>query len=165
MPANTCRSLVAATLAFVCAWSSSAAAQTSSTVAGTVKDTQGGIIPGATVTFISESRGTTFAPGRRVATGDFVISNIPADTYTIQRHDGRVQDDSSATASRSAPGERVAVGTVTIEVGTLAETVARHRRQRRSFRRRPASKSFTDHDGIGREPSRCRTPLLRAVRA
>ncbi len=78
MPANTCRSLViAATLAFVCALTSPAAAQTSSTVAGTVKDTQGGIIPGATVTLVSESRGTTFE-GQSGATGDFVISNIPA---------------------------------------------------------------------------------------
>ena len=30
------------------------------TVTGTVKDAQGGIIPGATVTLVSETRGTTF---------------------------------------------------------------------------------------------------------
>ncbi len=97
------------------------AAQTSSTVAGTVKDTQGGIIPGATVTLISEARGTTF---EAVAggTGDFVVSNVPADTYTI-----RVTMDGFKTTERKGVsvslGERVAVGSIAIEVGTLAETV------------------------------------------
>ena len=77
-----------------------------STVAGTVKDTQGGIIPGATVTLVSETRGTTF---ESVAgnTGDFVISNVPADTYTI-----RVTMDGFKTTERKGVpvslGERVA---------------------------------------------------------
>ena len=122
MAARTLRALiVSATLAFVCAAADPAFSQTSSTVAGTVKDTQGGIIPGATVTLISESRGTTF---EAVAggTGDFVISNVPADTYTI-----RVTMDGFKTTERKgipvSLGERVAVGSIAIEVGTLAETV------------------------------------------
>src|SRR5688572_2468521 len=119
MPANTFRALiVSATFAIVCALAGPLAAQTSSTVAGTVKDTQGGIIPGATVTLISETRGTTFdaVAGN---TGDFVISNVPADTYTI-----RVTMDGFKTTERKgisvSLGERVAVGSVTVEVGTLA---------------------------------------------
>jgi len=32
---------------------------TTGTIAGTVTDTQGGVIPGATVTLVSETRGTT----------------------------------------------------------------------------------------------------------
>ena len=122
MPANKFRALaLAATLAIICVLNVSAAAQTSSTVAGTVKDTQGGIIPGATVTLVSETRGTTF---EAVAgnTGDFVISNVPADTYTI-----RVTMDGFKTTERKGVpvslGERVAVGSIAIEVGTLAETV------------------------------------------
>lgn len=84
MPASAFRALiVSAALAIVCAFSGSAAAQTSSTVAGTIKDAQGGIIPGATVTLISETRGTTFE-GVAGSTGDFVISNVPADTYTVR---------------------------------------------------------------------------------
>ena len=54
------------------------------TVSGTVKDAQGGVIPGATVTLISESKGTLSAPVTTNATGDFVFPNITADTYTIQ---------------------------------------------------------------------------------
>jgi len=104
---------------FGIAWS--AAAQATGTVAGTVKDSQGGIIPGATVTLVSETRGTTFDTTSG-ATGDFVLSNVPGDVYTV-----RVSMDGFKTSERKgvnvSPGDRVAVGTVTIEVGTLAETV------------------------------------------
>jgi hypothetical protein len=122
MPANRFRALIlSAAVAIICAMAAPLAAQTSSTVAGTVKDTQGGIIPGASVTLVSETRGTTF---ETVAgnTGDFVISNVPADTYTI-----RVTMDGFKTTERKGVpvslGERVAVGSIAIEVGTLAETV------------------------------------------
>ena len=70
-------------VALVFGFALSAAAQTSSTVAGTVKDAQGLTIPGATVTLISESRGTTFET-QAGTTGDFVVSNVPADTYTVR---------------------------------------------------------------------------------
>jgi hypothetical protein len=122
MPLTRFRAFILfAALAMVCVFSGSAVAQTSSTVAGTVKDTQGGIIPGATVTLVSETRGTTF---EAVAgnTGDFVISNVPADTYTV-----RVTMDGFKTTERKgipvSLGERVAIGSIAIEVGTLAETV------------------------------------------
>ena len=53
------------------------------TVLGTVKDAQGGVIPGATVTLISEARGTRSAPVVTNASGDFVFANVTADTYTV----------------------------------------------------------------------------------
>jgi hypothetical protein len=96
-------------------------AQTTATVTGTVKDDQGGVIPGATVTLISEGRGTTLET-QSIANGDFVFSNIIADTYTV-----RVAMDGFKTSERKgvavSPGDRVAVGTLSLEVGTLAETV------------------------------------------
>ena len=49
-----------------------------------MKDAQGGVIPGATVTMISDTRGTTSAPVVTNTDGDFVVPNIAADTYTIQ---------------------------------------------------------------------------------
>ena len=94
---------------------------TTSTVSGTVKDAQGGVIPGATVTLISEGRGTTFVvvSGN---TGDFVVANIPGDTYTV-----RVEMDGFKTTERKgvtvSPGERASVGTLAIDVGALSETV------------------------------------------
>jgi hypothetical protein len=113
--------MAAAITAIIFGFASSAAAQATATIAGTVKDTQGGGIPGATVTLISENRGTTIE-GLSGATGDFVITNIPGDTYTI-----RVSLSGFKTTERSgvaaSPGDRVAVGTLTIEVGAVAETV------------------------------------------
>ncbi|MEO7191008.1 MAG: carboxypeptidase-like regulatory domain-containing protein [Vicinamibacterales bacterium] len=98
-----------------------ASAQTSATITGTVKDGQGGTVPGATVTLLSERRGTSqntiTAP-----TGDFTFSNVAGDTYTV-----RVTMDGFKTSERkgiaASPGDRVVVGTLTIEVGALAETV------------------------------------------
>src|ERR1700674_1566251 len=54
---------------------------TTGSIAGTVKDVQGGVIPGATVTLISDSQGTK-TPVVTDATGDFVFVNIRPDTYT-----------------------------------------------------------------------------------
>ncbi len=66
------------------------------TLAGTVKDQQGGVVPGATVTLISQTQGTRSAPVVTNATGDFVIPNINADTYTV-----RVEMPSFKTLNRT----------------------------------------------------------------
>jgi hypothetical protein len=98
-----------------------AAQATTGTIAGSVKDAQGGVIPGATITLVSEGRGTSIV-AQTNATGDFVVPNIPGDIYTV-----RVAMDGFKTTERKgvrvSPGDRVAVGTVTIEQGALAETV------------------------------------------
>src|SRR5216683_3758166 len=54
------------------------------TVSGTVKDVQGGVIPGATVTLISEAQGTRSSSVVTNESGDFVFVNMAADTYTIE---------------------------------------------------------------------------------
>src|SRR5207302_255681 len=56
---------------------------TTGSVAGTVKDVQGGVVPGATVTLISDTRGAKSAPVVTNETGDFVFPNVGGDTYTI----------------------------------------------------------------------------------
>jgi hypothetical protein len=92
------------------------------TITGTVKDTQGGVIPGATVTLISATRGTTSTPVVTGASGDFVFPNVTADSYTIQ-----VEMPSFSTLRRSgvdvSPGSIVALGTLTIQVGGTSEVV------------------------------------------
>ena len=56
-----------------------AAAQlTTGSLAGVVKDAQGGVIPGATVTLVSETRATRSVPIVTNATGDFVRARILA---------------------------------------------------------------------------------------
>src|SRR5438552_1757536 len=84
------------------------------TVVGTVKDAQGGVIPGATVTIVSDTRGTRSTPVVTNATGDFVVPNVTADTYTVE-----VTMPSFKTLQRSgiqvSAGERVTVGALMIE--------------------------------------------------
>jgi hypothetical protein len=95
---------------------------TTGSVGGTVKDAQGGVVPGATVVLISEARGTRSEPATTNATGDFVFPNVTVDTYTIE-----VTMPSFKTLKRTgvpvSAGSRVTVGTLTIDVGGAAETV------------------------------------------
>ena len=53
------------------------------TVLGTVKDAQGGVIPGATVTLISEARGTRTAPVVTSESGDFVFQRTAGNSELV----------------------------------------------------------------------------------
>jgi hypothetical protein len=90
-------------------------------VAGTIKDAQGGVLPGATVTLLSETRGTSLDTATN-ANGDFVFVNVAGDTYTV-----KVTMDGFKTLERKgvpvSAGDRVALGTMTVELGALSETV------------------------------------------
>lgn len=55
---------------------------TTGTVSGSVKDEQGGVVPGATIVLISEARGTKSAPVVTNETGNYVFPNVTPDTYT-----------------------------------------------------------------------------------
>src|SRR5262245_7930638 len=95
---------------------------TTGTVAGSVKDPSGAVIPGVTVVLTSETRGTKSAPTVTNETGDFVIPNVTPDTYSLE-----VTLEGFKTAQRSgivvSGGARVGLGTTVIEPGAIAETV------------------------------------------
>src|SRR5262245_40247589 len=95
---------------------------TTGNVAGTVRDAQGGVVPGATVTLIDEARGTKLAPATTDSTGTYVFPNVTAATYTVD-----VTMDGFKTAQRKgipvSGGDRVSVPTITLEVGGKTETV------------------------------------------
>src|SRR5213592_1582414 len=96
-----------------------AAAQvTTGTLSGTIKDAQGAVIPGATVSLASATRGTKVPDVVANASGDFTFVNLAPDTYTIQ-----VTMDGFKTLRRSgvpvSAGDRYAIGTLTIEMGGL----------------------------------------------
>jgi len=114
--------LAAAVLAFATLATTASAQITTGTVSGTVKDAQGGVIPGATVVLISETKGTKSAPVVTNETGDYVFPNVTPDTYTVE-----VSMEGFKTLRRQgvqvSGGDRVAIGTQTIEVGGAAETV------------------------------------------
>ena len=99
-----------------------AAAQfATATVAGSVADSQGLRIPGATVVLVSESRGTTTESVTN-QDGDFVFPNIPSDTYTV-----RVTMEGFKRLDRQgiviSAGTRVTIPMLVIELGALNETV------------------------------------------
>jgi len=114
---------VAAVVLTVFALAAPAAAQlTTGTVSGTVRDPQAGVIPGATVTLISERRGTRLPDAITNADGDFVFANVPPDTYTLQITMEGFKALRRGGIAVSA-GDRVGLGTLTIEIGGLTETV------------------------------------------
>ena len=76
--------------AAVCGAARPALAQlTTGTVTGTVADSQSAVIPGATVTLTSETRGTQMPPAFTNATGDFVVRQRPARHLHHRGHHGR----------------------------------------------------------------------------
>src|SRR5580765_1245549 len=95
---------------------------TTGSVTGLVKDVQGGVIPGATVTLVSDTQGTKSTPVVTSATGDFVFPNVKADTYTVE-----VVMPAFKTLKQSgisvSPGQRVTLPSLVIEVGGTSEVV------------------------------------------
>ena len=112
---------IAGLVGTVAAWPASAQI-TTGTVAGSVRDDQGLRVPGATVTLISEARGTRPATTVTNSNGDFVIPNVTADTYTVE-----VTMSGFRTLRRQnvavSGGDRVSVGELVVAVGGTAETV------------------------------------------
>jgi Carboxypeptidase regulatory-like domain len=95
-------------LVMLCASVWPAAAQiTTGTVSGSVKDAQGAVVPGATVTLISTARGTK-SETQTSTEGDFIFPNVAPGTYTV-----RVTMHSFKTLERPgiavSPGDRVVV--------------------------------------------------------
>src|SRR6476620_6330895 len=112
-------------LASVCLLAASgvAAAQiTTGSIAGTVKDAQGGVIPGATIILISESQNTQSAPIVTNETGDFVLVYVKSYTYSLEVTMPSFKTIRK-TGVRVGAAERVSVGTLSIEPGGVAETV------------------------------------------
>ena len=105
------------------ATASSASAQiTTGTLSGTVKDPQGGIIPGAAVTLTSDTRGTKLSDVFTNDRGDFTFVNVPPDRYTILVSMQGFKPAKQPGISVS-PGDRLSIGTFTIEIGGVTDTV------------------------------------------
>ena len=95
---------------------------TTGTVAGTVKDEQGLAVPGASVTLVSEARGTRMAPVITSGTGDFVITSVTADTYVLEITLEGFRDVRRPGIIVSG-GDRVTLGVLPLTVGSTSETV------------------------------------------
>lgn len=95
---------------------------TTGTVSGTVTDSQGGVLPGATLVLESETQGTRTTPVVSGANGDFVVPNVRPDNYTLV-----IEMPSFKTVRRSgvavSPGGRISLGAIALEVGGTTEIV------------------------------------------
>jgi hypothetical protein len=118
---RTClRVVLAAVLVLVgCSWLQ--AQTTSASIAGSVKDAQGGVLPGATVTLTSKTQGTS----QTVVTdglGNFYFAYVRPDSYTL-----KVTLQGFQSAERSDivinPNDRFSAGSFTLAIGQVAETV------------------------------------------
>ncbi len=111
------RVLLAAVL--VMSTSTLAFAQATTTLSGVVRDSAGGVIPGATVV-VTDATGRTFEAVTN-ATGIFTVPALQAGTYTVTA-------TLSGFKTAQANDVRIALGTpatvnMTLEVGQLTETV------------------------------------------
>src|SRR6516165_8560088 len=114
---------VAATVIALGALVVPAAAQvTTGTITGTIKDSQGAVVPGAAVTLTSETRGTKLEDAFTNANGDFTFVNVPPDRYSVEVKMSGFKPSKQSGVNVS-PGDRLAIGTFTIEVGGLSDTV------------------------------------------
>ena len=97
---------------------------TTGSVVGTVKDAQGGVMPGATVTLTSETKGTTSAPAVTNETGDFQFPVTPVDTYTVEiTMPSFKTSKQSGVAGEPRRRRTVARDHSILEVGGTTETV------------------------------------------
>lgn len=95
---------------------------TTGTVLGSVQDSSGAAVVGVTLNLISESRGTKLPSAVSSASGDFVFPNVPPDSYTLEvTHTGF--KTLRRTGIAVSPGDRVGLGSLAIEVGSLTESV------------------------------------------
>ena len=113
--------LSVALLAAVLAAGPAAAQTVTGVIAGTVVDPQKSVVPGATVTITNEATSDA-----RVAVtddqGNFQVTSLQPARYTVRVElaNFRTYERKSVVLSSS---ERVSVGTITLEVGGLGETV------------------------------------------
>jgi hypothetical protein len=100
-----------------------AAAQlTTGTVFGSVQDAQSAAVPSVNVSLVSETRGTRLPDAISATSGEFVFANVPPDTYTLEiAHRGF--KTLRRTGIAVTAGDRIGLGPLTIEVGSLTDTV------------------------------------------
>jgi hypothetical protein len=119
------RAVLGAALAGVLCLASPAALHaqtTSASVSGSVRDSQGGALPGATLTLTSRTQGNALT-AQSDAEGRFVFPIVRPDTYTLQV---KMQGFKTVeqTNVRVNANDRLSTGVVTLEIGGMEENVS-----------------------------------------
>jgi hypothetical protein len=94
---------------------------TSASVSGTVQDAQGGVLPGVAVTLTSRTQGNTLTTTTD-GEGRFVFAIVRPDTYALAFALEGFKTFERTNVVVNA-NDRLSAGLVTLEVGTLAESV------------------------------------------
>jgi hypothetical protein len=111
-----------AVMAAVLALAGTASAQSAGSITGTVKDTSGAVLPGATVTLASPAIGVTRATSSD-AEGVFVALQLPPGTYSVSVGiSGFKKFEKGNIILPTA--SKVNVGDILLEVGSLSEVVS-----------------------------------------
>jgi hypothetical protein len=98
------------------------AAQTvTGSIAGTVVDAQGGVIPGASLTLVSESTGAVRASTSNDR-GDFIFDSLIPDSYTLSVELSGFKKYEQKNVHLQ-PSDRLSVGRLRMELGTTSELV------------------------------------------
>ena len=122
----------------IAALSICAFAQNSGSFTGTVKDSEGGVIPGSAVTVLEQATGLRQA-GTTNAEGNFVFPQLPAGTYTITAEAKGFKKSESKDIILPV-ATRVSLGDIVLEVGSITDTITVKPMAGPSrFRRIPAS--------------------------
>src|SRR3954471_1648248 len=105
----------------IIAFAGAAFAQSSGSITGTVKDSNGGVIAEATVNIGNPAQGVA-QTARSNSEGVFVFPQLPPGTYTLS-----VEMTGFKKAEKSdvvlPVASRINTGDIVLEVGSLAETV------------------------------------------
>ena len=119
-----CKSVVALAVGIACCLATpwpAAAQAVSGIISGNVADPQGQVLPGATLTIINEATNDPRVTVRDNS-GGFQVTNLQPGQYTV-----RVEMANFRTLERKnvvlSAGERLSVGTLTLALGSLGETV------------------------------------------
>jgi Carboxypeptidase regulatory-like domain/TonB-dependent Receptor Plug Domain len=100
----------------------SASAQSAGTITGTVKDSSGAVLPGATVTTVNTIQAATYT-AVTTAQGTFVLVEILPGTYTISVElSGFKKVEKSDVVLSTA--SKISVGEIVLDVGNVSETVS-----------------------------------------
>ena len=96
---------------------------TTGNITGRVVDSSGGVVPGASVSLVSEVHGNKIAPVKTNASGDYTFADITADTYTVEVTAPAFKT-TRETGIQVTGGDRVGVPLITLQVGATSETVS-----------------------------------------
>src|SRR5215510_4712411 len=99
------------------------AQNTSGSITGVVQDASGAVIPGAQVTLINQEQGVTFQQTITNEAGIYLLSPLPAATYTVTVELPGFKKYSKKDI-KLCVGDKLGLPAIVLEVGSQAESIS-----------------------------------------